>query len=233
MENNKIFDQSDVLGIIVPGAGVIIGLYWVFSGPNIPTDIFAIQLGSLGVMVLAALAAGQLLKLVAWFVYAIPRYTPSDCFDRFLAKIPNSESSKLRLALDSAYALTFETKRGNTTLFHGAKWKMQTLLNISRRADLVDRADQRFEMLSGLSIAALVIAIFAVVVGIADLHAGKNQPYEWFTFVIAVALAALLGLQAGRWAFDSAANLIAWFAWLINQENWPEMIRTAAGSPKT
>jgi len=224
LEKTTIFDQTDILGIIVPGAGMLFGLIWIFGGTTYLSKALSssIQLGNLGVLVLAALVAGQCVRMIAMLAYSLIGATPRARFGNYYEELAASDKVLFDSSLDSAYALTFEPV-GRAVLYKSRYWQTLTLMSLSGRASLVSRADQQFTMVSGLAVAALIAALSAPF--------GIRQ-FVWQNILAALALTGLLGTQAYRWANTAAATLIGWFAWLVRQDNWKDHVAVGA-DPKT
>jgi hypothetical protein len=231
----KIFDRSDILGIIIPGAGLIFGVALVFGGPREISTLEGLKLGALGVVVLCALVTGLCVRLVGWSFFWLIRCTPRDAFDRYVAKLTEPDLVEFKSRLAEAYAVKFEPL-GRSVLFGSTKWQVETLLAISGRASVADRPDRQFTMISGLSVALSIVALSIPLaiktdswLASAAFDIGGLQVSNAVLFgFIALVFAILMGIQACRWANLAGAALVGWFAWLMKQDNWGELVRASS-----
>jgi hypothetical protein len=157
-QKSVVFDQGDILGLIIPGAALIFGFAPLFVPlTNLGNYASKANFGSLGIVVLAASVAGQCLRVVAWTYFdKVLQQTPRRVFESLLQKLPLSEQTTIVEFVGKSYAIRFASSYRFLDLSMFSH--IYGVLRNANRADGVDRMERQFRMVSGLFIAAIAIS---------------------------------------------------------------------------
>jgi hypothetical protein len=220
MDWTRAFDKADILSATVPGAALMLGMLWIFDGSSFVAKLIGLHLGGLGALILASLAAGICIRMVAMTIFAAIGYTPRIRFDYLLRLLPGEGCERVAQELDSAFGVRFRLP-GKTTLFQSRYWQASLLLSAAGQADMIARADEQFGMAAGLAVSVLTVSVVSAFFSVQNLHAATG---------LALLLALVLGWQASRWANAVSSTLIGWFSSVIADPDWKMRLRLNVGN---
>jgi hypothetical protein len=173
-----VFDQSDILGLIIPGAALLFGGALVFD-PKAIQAYSSANFGSLGIVVLAALVAGQCLRVIAWTYFDKTRHaTPRLVFEDVFRRQPPPEKTTIERSVVEAYAvrINYEERFWDLSMYA----HIYSLLRVYGRSDSVDRMERQFRMVSGLFVASVLVGV-AYVLNFKQIKPDDVTPSAWST----------------------------------------------------
>jgi hypothetical protein len=172
-----IFDQADILGQIIPGAALLFGGSLLFA-PQVLRTYSKVELGGLGVVILAALVAGQCLRVIAWTYFDKMRNkTPRRVFEDVFSRLEPRQQVAISDFVEAGNMITFGDER---FLDLSTYAQIYALLRRSDRAEPVDRMERQFRLVSGLFVASVIVSV-AYVLGF-EYQWPKHHVSNWFAW---------------------------------------------------
>ena len=162
---NRTFDFYEYAGIIIPGVALLVGAMWLFPDIRVLFSKDGITLGELGLFVLVAYAAGQLVQGIGnyleWLWWKCWGGMPSE---QMLAGKFLTASQHMRLV--EALRPILHNSEPLAKLPHQEKLaivrEMYSLVANAGKASRIDVFNGNYGLMRGLAAALLVIGSFAV-----------------------------------------------------------------------
>lgn len=207
MKADKNFDFYEFAGIVMPGAVLIFGLAQAETliAQTIPlTDM---SLGSLGVFLILAYAAGHLVQTLGGFLEKAWWYKhgmPSDWIlkDEFKL-ISSAQRSALASQLPAKLGLTEPVDFAMTkkSEWFGYVRQMYAAVAAKGRASRIDTFNGNYGLNRGLCVSLILVAIVALI----------KAPSNWGTVILLLVGAALAALRMHRFGKHYARELLVQF----------------------
>jgi len=162
---NRSFDFYEFVGIIIPGAVVLLGLMSLFSEAR-TLDNAGVSVGALGAFIIIAYAAGQLVQGIGngleWVWWKIRRGWPTH---RALAgKLLSADQHKrLMKALRADKKIAADAALTSPSECLAVAREVYSIVAHAGQAGRVDRFNGNYGLVRGLAAALLVLLIAAIV----------------------------------------------------------------------
>ncbi len=184
-QKGAIFDQTDVLGLIIPGGALIFGGALLFTPFQSLEPYACPNLGTFGIVILGSLVAGQCLRVIAWTYFdKMRKSTPRRAFEDIFKHLADSERTRVIASAEHAFALRLAH---SSHLFVGLSLfsHIYTLVRTYNAVEYVDRMERQFRMVSGLFAASVLVGIgYVFRYGTSPAsHIGKSAFLYWLVFV--------------------------------------------------
>jgi len=163
---NRSLEFYEFAGIIVPGAVVLLGLLWLFPEARVIVTNGGVGFGELGIFVIAAYAAGQLVQGIGnWIEWVWWKLRGGFPTRRVLAGKLLSADQQKRLAKalgkDSKIAADAAQKSSSECL--AIAHEVYSIVAAAGQAARVDTFNGNYGLLRGLAAAFLVLLAAAIV----------------------------------------------------------------------
>ncbi len=207
MKADKNFDFYEFAGIVMPGAILIFGLAQAETLIAQTIPLSDMSLGSLGVFLILAYAAGHLVQTLGgflekawWYKHGMPSdWVLKDEFKLISSAQRSALASQLpaKLGLDEPINLS-TTKKGE---WFGYVRQMYAAVAAKSRASRIDTFNGNYGLNRGLCVSLILVAIVALI----------KEPSNWGTVILLLVGAVLAALRMHRFGKHYARELLVQF----------------------
>jgi hypothetical protein len=163
---NRNFDFYEYAGFIIPGSVLVLGLLWLFPDQRALFAKEGITFGELGLFVIVAYAAGQLLQgignCIEWTWSKLAGYPTQKLLAG--AYLEPDQQNRLNEALRTRFGIAEPSKLPPVAARSIAR-EVYAVVSAAGRAARVDTFNGNFGLLRGVAAAMLVLLVVAAILG--------------------------------------------------------------------
>jgi hypothetical protein len=164
---NRTFDFYEYAAFIIPGAILAVGLLWLFPEGRVLFSKEGLTLGELGIFVIVAYAAGQLVQAIGnyieWAWWKLSGGMPSRQVLVAGVYVTPQQHKRILEAVRARFQVPEDLSTLSGPQARSVLREVYAVVAASGKSSLVDTFEGRYGMLRGLAAAILVITVAAIV----------------------------------------------------------------------
>jgi hypothetical protein len=159
------FTRYEMVGVIIPGASLLLGLWWLFPGSVHGLEWKDISLGGLGIFVVASFCAGHVLQAPANIVMdAVWRFTgrPTERMRSRGVGLADSQVAKIPPQVESVLGLTVK-EDADESQWRGVVAQIAGTVASQGRDARMESFNGNYGLFRGLTSALIVLCVAALI----------------------------------------------------------------------